>query len=154
MSAIPTEPQLRVSPLDRAPMAGWENCVRIPGPLQLILLHLLALLFARSPHAAALGRALSLSPHLRQILATLAATTEQDDSVLPPTRARGADEIIIALAHRPPPRNPSRPARMPPARPRQARDPPRPRRPAQTKTAERGPPPLRRRMPILLRYRI
>lgn len=124
MSAIPTEPQLRVSPLVPAPVAGWENCVRIPGPLQLILLHLLALLFARSPHAAALGRALSLSPRLRQILATLAATTEQDESVLLPTRARGADEIIIALAHRPPPRNPSRPARMPPARPRQARDPP------------------------------
>ena len=127
MSAIPTEPQLQASPLDRAPVAGWENCVRIPGPLQLILLHLLALLFARSPHAAALGRALSLSPRLREILATLAATTEQDESVLLPTRARGADEILIALAPRLPPRNPSRPAPMPPARPCQARDPPRPR---------------------------
>jgi hypothetical protein len=39
---------------------------------------------------------------------------------------------------------------MPPARPCQARDPPRPRPLSHTKTAERGPPPLRRRTRILL----
>ena len=153
MSATPTEPRLQISPRAQAQLAGWENCARSPGPLQLILLHLLALLFARAPNAAALGRALSLSPRLREILSTLAAATEQDESVLLPTRARGADEILIALAHRPPPRNPSHPAPMPPARPRQARDPPNPYPPPQTKTAERGPPPLRRRMSISLRYR-
>jgi hypothetical protein len=142
-----------------APRAGWENCVRMPGPLQLLILHLLALLFARSPHAAGRPGTLAVSPRLRQALIALlldlglAETDEEeeyDDSDFLPLRCPGAIQILIALAHRLPPRDPARPARMPPARPRRARGPPA--RP-NAKTAERGQTPLRRRMPNSLRYR-
>ena len=125
MDVIPS-PQARLPIGTCAPAlaGGWENCVRMPGPIQLLVLHLLALLHARSPHAAALCRALPLSPRLRDSLARLVEAAGQDESVLRPIRARGADEILIALAHRLPPRNPSRPARTSPARRLQARDPP------------------------------
>ena len=141
-----SSPQARPPIGTRAPaaMAGWENCVRIPGPLQLLLLHLLVLILARSPHAPALHailcRALPLSPRLREILVHLVQSSEQDDSVLRPAHARGADQIIIALAHRAPPRDPSRPARTPQLRPRPSRDPPRP-APAENESGGTGPHP-------------
>ncbi len=107
-----------------------ESHAQIPGLLQMLLLHILAMLYARPAHAP--GHATWLfragAPLVNAALAAPLAlpghAPESASTPLPPIRRRGADEIIIALAHRGPPRNPSRPARMPPARPRPARDPP------------------------------
>ena len=82
-------------------------------------------------------------------LALLGQAPDPASAPLPSARRRGADEIIIALAHRGPPRTPSRPARMHPARPRPARDPPR--HAASTHMRHRnGPSPAPSRAPCLI----
>jgi hypothetical protein len=77
------------------------------------------------------GRTPTLLRRLAALLAIRAASNP--DAPIPRPLRRGSPDILIALAHMPPPRNRARPAKTRPIRPRQARDPPNPPQPRQTR---------------------
>ena len=112
--------------LRRAALADARAArMRLSGAVEALLFTLIAHLIGRLLRSLAAAQPSPVAPLPRHVPAATAVREESlGSAAIPRALRRGSRDIIIAMAHAMPRPNRSRPARMPPVRPRAARDPP------------------------------